>query len=80
MSSEPPPSRRAPRGPYTVGAIIQCLHQHQVSRLVDAADGRLQLHPLPQLTGHALTDLAGATLKLPLLQRQQKPFVFLSFV
>lgn len=56
--------------PYTVVVIIQRLHRHHVSALVDAVDGRLQLHQLPQLVGHALTDLTGTTFKLPLLQRR----------
>lgn len=58
------------REAYTVGLIIQRLHQHHVSGLIDAVDGRPQLHLLSQLAGHALTDLTGAPFKLPLLHRE----------
>lgn len=62
--------QKSGRDTYTVGLIIQRLHQHHVSGLIDAVDGRLQLHALSQLAGHALTDLTGATFKLPLLHRE----------
>lgn len=58
--------------PYCVGLFVQRLHHHHVPALVDPVDRRLQLHPLPQLLRHALTDLTGAADKLPLLQRTER--------
>lgn len=53
---------------HHVSLFVHCLHHHHVSSLVDPVDRGLQFDPVSKLLGHALADLTGAALKLPLLQ------------
>lgn len=54
---------------YLVGLFVNRLHHHHVPSLINPVDSGLQLDPVTQFLGHALTDLTGASLKLPLLQQ-----------
>lgn len=63
-----------PASAHLVYLLIDCLDHHQVSSLVNAVDGSLQLHAVTQLSGHGLTDLTGAAGKLAFLSfRTQTP-------
>lgn len=57
---------------YHEGLLVHRLHHHHVSGLINPADWGLQLHSVSQVFSHKLTDLTGATHKLPLLRRWTK--------